>query len=166
MSSPYPPRYDASAPAVPAVPFANPMLVPNEMVPPIRGVTAFLSSQTRGGDWILPRLFRAVSFWGSVDIDLTNARLGAGASHIELMVIMGSVTIIVPPDIRVECDGDPFIGSFDMHGERNSAPPADAPTIRVTGSAILGSVEVRIVDPNASSWIEKVRTRWAAVRGG
>lgn len=166
MSSPYPPRYDAPAPAAPAVPFTNPMLVPNEMVPPIRGATAFLSSQTRGGDWILPRLFRAVSFWGNVDIDLTNARLGAGTSHIELMVIMGSVTIIVPPDIRVECDGDPFIGSFDMHGERNSAPPADAPTIRVTGSAILGSVEVRIVDPNAPSWIEKMRTRWAAVRGG
>lgn len=166
MSSPYPPRYDSPAQGAAPVPLSNPMLVPSDMVPPIRGTTAFLSSQTRGGDWILPRLFRAVAFWGSVDIDLTNARLGPGVSRIELMVIMGSVTIIVPPDIRVECEGDPFIGSFDMHGERNSSPPADAPTIHVSGSAILGSVEVRIVDPNAPSWIEKMRTRWAAVRGG
>lgn len=166
MSSPYPPRYGAPASGLPPAPLANPMLVPSDMVPPIRGATAFLSSQTRGGDWILPRLFRAVAFWGSVDIDLTNARLGPGLSHIELRVIMGSVTITVPPDIRVECDGDPFLGSFDMHGQRNSAPPSDAPTIRVSGSAILGSVEVRIVDPNAPSWIEKMRTRWAAVRGG
>ena len=166
MSSPYPPRYGAPASGLPPAPLANPMLVPSDMVPPIRGATAFLSSQTRGGDWILPRLFRAVAFWGSVDIDLTNARLGPGLSHIELRVIMGSITITVPPDIRVECDGDPLLGSFDMHGQRNSAPPADAPTIRVSGSAILGSVEVRIVDPNAPSWIEKMRTRWAAVRGG
>ena len=106
-----------------------------------------------------------MAFWGSIDVDLTNARLGPGTSHIELMAVMGNVTIIVPPDIRVECDGDPFLGSFDMHGERNSAPPADA-HIRVTGSAILGSVEVRVVDPNAPSWIETMRTRWAAVRGG
>lgn len=166
MSSPYPPRYDKPVSGVPPVPLSNPMLVPSDMVPPIRGATAFLSSQTRGGDWILPRLFRAVAFWGSVDIDLSRARMGPGTSTIELMVIMGSVTVIIPPDVRVEVDGDPFLGSFDVIGQNNSAPAPDAPTIRVTGSAIVGSVEVRIVDPNAPSWIEKMRTRWAAVRGG
>jgi predicted membrane protein len=103
---------------------------------------------------------------GSVDIDLTRARMGPGTSTIELMVIMGSVTVIVPPDVRVEVDGDPFLGSFDVKGQNNSAPALDAPTIHVTGTAILGSVEVRIVDPNAPSWIEKIRTRWAATKRG
>ena len=77
------------------------MMVPAELVPPVRGVTAFLSAQTRAGDWILPRLFRAVSFWGSVTIDLTSARFGAGTSRIEVVAIMGSVDAVAfPPETR------------------------------------------------------------------
>lgn len=141
------------------------MLVPPEMVPPVRGVTAFLSSQVRAGDWILPRLFRAVSFWGDVKIDLTSARFGAGTSRIELIVIMGNVTVLVPPDVRIECDGDAIIGSFDMQGQKWSAPIPGAPTIHVTGTAFLGSVEVKVVNPNAPSWIKMLRTRWNEARG-
>jgi hypothetical protein len=141
------------------------MLVPEEMVPPVRGVTAFLSAQARAGDWILPRLFRAVSFWGSVTIDLTSARFGAGTSRIEVVAIMGSIEVFVPPDVRVECDGDAIVGSFEMQGQKWSKPADGAPTLHVTGTAYLGSVEVRVVDPNAPSWIQQLRTRWNEVRG-
>jgi hypothetical protein len=141
------------------------MLVPQEMVPAVRGVTAFLSAQARAGDWILPRLFRAVSFWGSVTIDLTSARFGAGTSRIEVVAIMGSIEVFVPPDVRVECDGDAIVGSFEMQGQKWSKPADGAPILHVTGTAYLGSVEVRVVDPNAPSWIEQLRTRWNEVRG-
>jgi hypothetical protein len=141
------------------------MIVPQEMVPAVRGVTSFLSAQVRAGDWILPRLFRAVSFWGSVTIDLTSARFGAGTSRIEVVVIMGSVEVLVPPDVRVECDGDAIVGSFEMHGQKWSKPAEGAPTVHVTGTAYLGSVEVKIVNPNAPSWIKMLKTRWNEVRG-
>jgi hypothetical protein len=147
------------------VPAAPQMLAPEEMVPPVRGVTAFLSAQARAGDWILPRLFRAVSFWGSVTIDLTSARFGAGTSRIEVVAIMGSIEVFVPPDVRVECDGDAIVGSFEMQGQKWSKPADGAPTLHVTGTAYLGSVEVRVVDPNAPSWIQQLRTRWNEVRG-
>jgi Cell wall-active antibiotics response 4TMS YvqF len=141
------------------------MIVPEELIPPVRGVTAFLSAQARKGDWILPRLFRAVSFWGSVTIDLTSARFGAGTSRIEVVAIMGSVEVFVPPDVRVECEGDAFLGSFEIQGHTSSKPTEGAPTISVTGNAYVGSVEVRVIDPNAPSWIETVRTRWKELRG-
>jgi hypothetical protein len=140
------------------------MIVPQEMVPAVRGVTSFLSAQVRAGDWILPRLFRAVSFWGSVTIDLTSARFGAGTSRIELVVIMGSIEVLVPPDVRVECDGDAILGSFEMEGQKWSKPVEGAPTVHVTGTAYLGSVEVKIVNPNAPSWIQTLKTRWNEVR--
>jgi hypothetical protein len=141
------------------------MIVPPEFVPPARGVTAFMSSQVRGGDWILPRLFRAVAFWGDVKIDLTRAHFGEGTSRIELMSIMGSITVLVPPDVRVECDGDAIAGSFELEGQKWSAPIPGAPTVHVTGAAYLGSVEVKVVNPNAPSWIQMLRTRWDEARG-
>jgi Cell wall-active antibiotics response 4TMS YvqF len=166
VTTPQQPPLDHGVPGLPQVPIASQMIVPPEMVPAVRGVTAFLSAQVRAGDWIVPRLFRAVSFWGDVTIDLTSARFGAGTSRIELMVIMGNVTVLVPPDVRVDCDGDAFIGSFDMEGQKWSTPSAGAPTVHVTGNAILGSVEVKIVNPNAPSWIKMLKTRWNEVRGG
>jgi hypothetical protein len=165
VTTPYQPSPERGYAGSPAAPAANQMIVPPEMVPPIRGVTAFLSAQVRAGDWIMPRLFRAVAFWGDVKIDLTSARFGAGVSRIELMVIMGNVTVLVPPDVRVECDGDAILGSFEMEGQKWIAAAADAPMIHVTGNAYLGSVEVKVVNPNAPSWIQMLRTRWNEARG-
>jgi predicted membrane protein len=107
-----------------------------------------------------------VSFWGDVSIDLTKARFGAGTSRIELMVIMGNVEVLVPPDVRVDCDGDAIIGSFDVEGQKWSAPAEGAPTVHVTGTAFMGSVGVKIVNPNAPSWIKMLKTRWKEARGG
>jgi hypothetical protein len=155
---------DPRVAGVPQAPTASQMLVPQDMVPPVRGVTAFLSAQSRAGDWILPRLFRAVSFWGSVTIDLTSARFGPGTSKMELVAIMGSIEVLVPPDVRLECDGDAIVGSFETRGQKWSRPGEGAPTIHVTGTAYLGSVEVVVVDPNAPSWLEMLKTRWQQMR--
>jgi hypothetical protein len=159
------PQYPPFQPGITPAPVAPQMIVPPEMVPPARGITAFLSSQARAGDWILARLFRAVSFWGSVTIDLTSARFGQGTSRIEVVAIMGSIEILVPPDLRVECDGDAIVGSFEIQGQRWSRPAEGGPTVHVTGTAYLGSVEIRVVDPEAPSWIQQLKSRWNEVRG-
>ena len=122
-------------------------------------MVSFISHSARAGDWILPRRFRAIAFMGEADLDLTYARIGPGTSHIEVKSIMGSVTVIVPPDIRVECEGDSIIASFDID-RAEVAPPPDAPLVVITGTAILGSVHVKVVDPNAPGWYEKIRARW------
>jgi hypothetical protein len=35
--------------------------------------------------------------------------------------------------------------------------PLDAPLVRITGSAFLGNVEIRVIDPDAPSFLERVR---------
>jgi Cell wall-active antibiotics response 4TMS YvqF len=164
VTTPYQPPLDPAVAGLPQTPAATQLIVPPELVPPVRGVTAFLSAQSRAGDWILPRLFRAVSFWGSATIDLTSARFGAGTSKIEVVAIMGSIEVLVPPDVRLECDGDAIVGSFETRGQKWSRPVEGAPTIHVTGTAYLGSVLVVVVDPNAPSWLEMLKTRWQQVR--
>jgi hypothetical protein len=134
-------------------------VIPAELVPERRGAVSVLSSYERDGDWIVPRHFRAVAFFGSVELDLTQARVGPGVSEIELVAAMGSVTILVPPELRLECEGEPLVGSFEVKREAAATSAPDAPLLRITDRAVLGSIEIRVVDPNAPGWMEKLRAR-------
>jgi Cell wall-active antibiotics response 4TMS YvqF len=140
---------------------APPVVIPAELVPERRGAVAFLSTTNREGDWILPRLFRVVAFMGNMELDLTSVRIGPGESHIEIRCIFGNVEITVPPDIRVEVDGHPFIGSFELSRSAASAASPDTPLLRITGSAVMGAVTISVVDPNAPGWLEKIRARFS-----
>jgi len=149
----------SSPPAVVPAP-AHPTLTPNQ-VPQRRGAVAVLSHTRRDADWVLPRLFRVFAFWGNVELDLTNVLLGAGTSVVEIRCIMASVEIIVPPDLRVESEVDAVLGSAEVRREVASTNASDAPLVRITGSAVLGSIEIKVVDPNAPSLLEKLRRKFA-----
>jgi hypothetical protein len=141
-------------------------IVPAEIVPQQRGALAVASYTARSGDWILARRFRAIAFAGAVDLDLTHARIGPGISRIEVRAIMGAVTILVPPDIRVECDGDSILAAFEITRDTAITPLPDAPLVVISGTAFMGAVDVKVVDPNAPGWYEKLRTRWSRARFG
>lgn len=145
--------YDDLAPRAPRI-------VPASVVPERSGIAACFSKSVREGDWLLPRGFRAVALMGSVRLDLTRSVVAEGVSEIEIMCVMGSVEIIVPHQLRVECDGDPTVGSFEITHDSGSAPAADAPLLRIRGRAFMGSVDVKVVDPNAPGWFQRLRSGW------
>ncbi len=101
---------------------------------------------------------------GNVEIDLRSAHLGAGTSEMEVNCLMGNIEITVPPEIRVLCDGHGMLGSFDVERVGNTTPPADAPTVRISGTAYLGAITIRVVDPNAPGWTEKLKAGWATLK--
>ena len=102
---------------------------------------------------------------GNVELDLSNVRLGAGESHIEVRCIFGNVEITVPPGIRLEVEGHPLVGTFEVTRSAQSTSAAEAPLLRVTGSAHLGAVTVNVVDPNAPGWIERLRAKLSPKKG-
>jgi hypothetical protein len=135
------------------------MLIPAELVPERAGTVAFFGSQERQGDWLLPRLFRAVSVFGNVVIDLTRARVGPGTSRIEVRAFMANLEILVPPDLRIECDVDAVLGNFETNTKAQQMLSSDAPLISIGGTAFMANVEVRVVDPNAPGWLDKLTAR-------
>ncbi len=127
-----------------------------ESVPERNGVSATWSHVKRDGQWILPRHFRALAVMGGVELDLTRVALGEGESEIEIFAMFGSVKIIVPQGINVICDGDAIFESFDVrHGTAHLHLPG-APTIRITGSAYMGSVDVNIWVPENANWLGRL----------
>jgi hypothetical protein len=114
------------------------------VIPPRGGVVAFFASVSRGADWVLPQHLRIAAALGNVELNLTRAQIGPGTSEIRVISVMGNVEITIPPGVRVDCDGEPLLGVFEVKQGPGAPLPADAPTLRITGSAILGCVEVRV----------------------
>jgi hypothetical protein len=151
---------DLQAADSPPVRAVKPVVVPDSLVPERKGTLAFVSNVERHGDWVLPRNYRALAVMGNLELDLTRARLGAGTSHIEIVCIMGAVTVLVPPDIRLDCDAIPVVGNLEVRRDVETTTSADAPMVQISGTAFMGSIEVKVIDPNAPGWVERLRARW------
>ena len=149
----------------PAPGVAAARILPDDLVPERSGTTVWLSNVERAGEWILPRTFRIFTFMGNVELDLTEARIGAGESVIDIRCIMGNVEITVPPGLRVINDGEGFLGNFETKrvGEVPPLPP-DAPTIRITGNAYIGSVAVEVQGIVGPGWKDKLKA-WTQRNG-
>ncbi len=136
--------------------------LPDHLVPERNGVTVWWSSIKRVGEWTLPRFFRTFTFMGNTELDLTSARMSADVSEIEIRCILGNVELMVPPDVRVYCEGNGFIGSFEVEivGIVDGAHAPDAPILRVTGTAYLGSVTVKVMGTPGPDWKQKLKSSW------
>jgi len=97
---------------------------------------------------------------GNVELDLREAEIGYGLSVIEAVSVMGNVEITVPPDIAVECEGGGLLGSFTLkyQGPANPAAANRERTVRITGSAYAGNVEVVVKGPDEGMLTKLGRT--------
>lgn len=118
---------------------------------PTKGVVSIFSGNEKKGRWELPRHMRVLSIFGSVKLDLRQAIVFPGVSVIETLSIFGSIEIIVPPEIDVQCDGDAVLGAFTLRRSRKgpaSVPAAPgAPVIRVIGDAYAAAVTISVKAP-------------------
>ncbi len=118
-------------------------LVPIDPSPKKKSLVSVFSSITRKRSWHVPRHMKIKCVFGSVDLDFTEAVMVPGQTDIEVKAIFGSAQIVVPSHVNVEMDGVGVFGTFeDLRSSGNDQEPAPY-TLRVTGKAVFGSVEVR-----------------------
>lgn len=103
---------------------------------------AIFSGVERKGAWTLEDDSVAVAVFGEVKLDLRQATIQPGINEIKAFAILGSVEIVVEPGTVVDCSGIGILGEFARSGDALPAV-ADAPVIKVTGLALLGSVNVK-----------------------
>jgi predicted membrane protein len=125
-------------------------------------VYSVLGSVTRRDSWEPPEAMRAVSVLGSIVLDYRNADLPLGLTTLDCVVYLGSVEIVVPPDIDVELTGSVLLGSVDAKAERGRSDwlrrakqrllgegderdaDDERPLLSIDCSGFLGSVAVRV----------------------
>ena len=107
-------------------------------------IRAVMSDVRRDGPWRVPQRLRVSAIMSSVRIDLRYATIPPGCT-IEVSAIMANVLIIVPPGLPVEFDVSPVMGSARNDSWRVPAITG-APLVRVSGSAVMAEVRVRVRD--------------------
>lgn len=140
-------RGDAVAPSSTAGPDAPAHTVPAEMVPERQFVAGVLGASKRSGAWIAPRETYAFAMWGGVELDFREARFAAGVTEVTAFAMWGGVEIIVPPGVRVECNGAGIMGAFvqervELSATAGRSGDPRAPVLRVNGVALMGGVNV------------------------
>jgi hypothetical protein len=105
-------------------------------------VRALLSSTERKGRWRVPSRVVVRATLGSVELDLVEAQV-EGEVDIEVRATFGSVRIVVPEGLAIEVNGSAVLGNFD-HLVQEPASRRDRRRVRVSGRALMGSVEILV----------------------
>lgn len=113
----------------------------SEPRPPRLALAVFGNVEGRVAGDVAPGATIAAVF-GNVELDLRELVLPAGVTELHVRAVFGSVELILPPTIAVECRGTPVFGSFSSL-DRKPRASAGEPLLRIVGSAVFGNVEIK-----------------------
>ncbi|MDH6540822.1 hypothetical protein M2167_003357 [Streptomyces sp. SPB4] len=114
---------------------------------PAETVVAVFSSSARKGRWRPGARTRAVSVFGDITIDLTEAVFEQQVTEINVTSVLGNVEVLVPENVTLRGYGGGVLGNFEVRGEGVESDP-QAPVVIVRGFALLGNIEAH---PKAGS---------------
>ena len=57
---------------------------------------------------------------------------------------------------RVECDGSGILANFEYQTKGQPPTSPDAPLISIGGTAFMANVEVKVIDPNAPTMLQRI----------
>jgi hypothetical protein len=110
---------------------------------PLRERTLSLLGGTRhSGRFDVPSSALFIAGIGGMDLDLREATLPAGGATITKVSLIGGVSLVVPPGVRVEVSGFSLLGGKNI--ERESVEDPSAPVLRVRAFGLIGGVKVRV----------------------
>ena len=118
---------------------------------------AWFGSLERHGAWVVPAELSVSPVFGSAVIDFREARFAAQTITLDAHVVFGTLEVIVPPQLAVECEGSSIFGSIESHGGTVADP--ERPLLRIIGTALFGTIEVSTRLPGETAGDARKRRR-------
>jgi len=125
---------------------AAPPAASTEVAAPHQRHVAFCSRLVRSGPWELAASSEFRSIFGTITLDLSQARLAGSTVELEIFNLFGTVTVIVPESIQVNVSGGGMFASQVIQPP-SSRPVPGAPTLRINARGPGGTLYVRSKSP-------------------
>jgi hypothetical protein len=114
-------------------------------------ILAMMGGGSRRGRWRPARKNTVVTIMGGAELDFREAVLGPGVTEVQVFALFGGTEVIVPPGMNVEVNGLALMGGFDHQTDESVQHDPTAPTLRITGVACMGGVDVNTRYPGESA---------------
>jgi hypothetical protein len=88
---------------------------------------------------------KVMTMFGGVLLDLRDATPAPTGILLDLAVVMGGVSLVVPEGWRVKFNGNLMAGGFS--DETRTTADEDVPTVTITGFVLLGGVQATTKSP-------------------
>ncbi len=125
----------AAAPPLAATPSS-------EIARPQERHVAFCSRLVRSGPWELAARSEFRSIFGTITLDLSQARLAGSEVELQVYNLFGTVTVIVPESVDVSVSGGGMFASQVIQ-PHTAAPVPGAPKLRIVARGPGGTLYVR-----------------------
>jgi len=83
---------------------------------------------------------KVMSVFGGILLDLRKAQPSPTGVHLDVIVIWGGLSVVVPPGWMVRNEADVFAGGYEDRAQPSADP--DSPVVRITGKVIMGGLQV------------------------
>lgn len=103
-------------------------------------IMCVLSSNQQSGQWLVPAEINITNIVGSVELDFSEAIFQHQHIVINVKNWVGSLNILVPPQVNVVSNMSNIVSSCD--NQVTSVADRQAPQIVIEGYSILGSLEI------------------------
>lgn len=109
-------------------------------------ILSIMGESRRQGPWHVPQRLEVVSIMSDMEIDLTHAVVPSGVVEFDMRVVWAACKVIVPSGMRVVNEMHAIMASVqsDAGDTTPAAEDAYAPTIRLTGMALMAEVKVLV----------------------
>ena len=107
---------------------------------PVYGI---MMSRRLRGQWLKCRTVNSRTLMSNLEFDFRDLELPADIVEINILGLMSSVVVTVPPDLPVQLEVVPILGEV-KEGRRVATNVAKkGPGVRITGFVVMGEVKVR-----------------------
>jgi hypothetical protein len=126
--------------------------------PEKKSLTAIFGGIDRKGPWVVPKRLTARVWLGGGLIDFREADFGTGVTELHVSCVMGGMQIIVPPELAVDCEVAAIMGGVDERHAPSTPDPGRA-VLRITGSVIMGGLDIQTRLPGETERQAKRRVK-------
>lgn len=119
----------------------GPSILPATRLPATRRIQAILGETKQAGRWRAEGQVDVLTVMADCKVDLLDAEIVGSELVLQVNAIMADVKIYVPQDVPVVLEAATIMSSV-KEDRLDVVPTSDAPTIRITGFALMSSLQV------------------------